>query len=102
MQTLIVSIIVAPLYANPGVVTATRSGWVVGGGVEFKPPGSKWITGLEYLYYGFGGSTNTQGFATGPNSCAGVPSPTGTPCANYSVGSFNVQTIRLRLSYMFN
>ena len=75
---------------------------MVGGGVEFKPPGSKWIAGLEYLYYGFNGSTNTQGLATGGNTCVALGSLAGTPCANYSAGSFNVQMMRLRLSYMLN
>jgi outer membrane immunogenic protein len=91
-----------PPYSNPGSVSATRQGWVIGGGVEFKPAGSKWIAGLEYLYYGFGGGTNALGLATGINNCAASPSPAGTACANYSTGSFNVQTIRLRLSYLFN
>ena len=31
--------------------SSTRSGWVVGSGVEFKQPNSPWVLGFEYLYY---------------------------------------------------
>jgi len=69
----------------------------------FSGLGSPWIAGLEYLYYGFDGSTNTSGITTSLGSaCPTIPATVGAPCTNYSVGSFNVQTVRLRLSQKLN
>ena len=83
-----------------GTVSATRSGWVAGAGVEFKQPGSPWIIGVEYLYYGFAGnSTANAAFLSG--SGAGSRAA-GQPCVSYPVGNFDVQSVRLRLSYKFN
>jgi len=84
----------------PATISAVRSGWVVGGGVEFKQPGSPWIVGLEYLYYGFDGNNTVSG-AFVPASGGGTCGP-GQACIHYSVGDVNVQTVRLRLSYKFN
>jgi len=87
----------------PVTLGSTRSGWVAGGGVEYRLL-ANWIVGLEYLYYGFAG-TNTAG-AVFVNS-AGVPTGpsgtciTGTQCEHYSFGTFNMQAVRLRLSYKF-
>jgi opacity protein-like surface antigen len=74
--------------SGPASLSTSRSGWVAGGGVEFKPFAAPWIAGLEYLYYRFDGTTNVTG--------AWSVSPF---VVNYSVGSFNLQTVRFRLSY---
>jgi outer membrane immunogenic protein len=83
----------------PASLSTTRSGWVLGGGVEFKPVPGPWTVGLEYLYYRFDGTDNLSAVFTPPDSafkCA----PT-QACIQYSVGAYNLQTVRLRLSYKF-
>jgi len=84
----------------PATVSATRSGWVAGAGVEYMQPGSPWIVGFEYLYYGFDGS-NIANAAFVPAG-AGGSCAAGQACLHYAVGDFNVQSIRFRLSYKFN
>lgn len=89
---------------NPTGFNNTRVGWVAGGGVEFKPM-SKWIVGLEYLYYRFDDTNTGGGSWSFPN---GQPAPfyacnvAGQNCATFSYGGLNVQTVRARLSYQFN
>jgi outer membrane immunogenic protein len=92
-----------PVHA-PVAFSKTKTGWVVGGGVEHKLAGGPWILGLEYLYYGFGGeSANASvvslvtGAPSGFGPCAG-----GKACVGYSFGEDNIQTVRARLSYKFN
>jgi outer membrane immunogenic protein len=47
--------------ARPGFASTTpRTGWTVGGGVEYAP-GKQWSLGLEYLYADFGKSAPTGG-----------------------------------------
>lgn len=64
--------------------TAPRTGWTVGGGVEYAP-GKQWSLGLEYLYADFGKSAQTRsGFTAG-----------GSPTEDHS------QILRGRLNYRF-
>jgi len=64
--------------------TAPRTGWTVGGGVEYAP-GKQWSLGLEYLYADFGKSPQTRSsFTTG-----------GSPTEDHS------QILRGRLNYRF-
>jgi outer membrane immunogenic protein len=64
--------------------TAPRTGWTVGGGVEYAP-GKQWSLGLEYLYADFGKSAQSRSnFSTG-----------GSPNDDHS------QILRGRLNYRF-
>jgi outer membrane immunogenic protein len=71
--------------AQPGFAgTQPRSGWTVGGGVEYAP-GKQWSLGLEYLYADFGKSPQSRSsFSTG-----------GSPNDDHS------QILRGRLNYRF-
>jgi outer membrane immunogenic protein len=64
--------------------TPSRTGWTVGGGVEYAP-GKQWSLGLEYLYADFGKSPQSRSnFSTG-----------GSPNEDHS------QIVRGRLNYRF-
>jgi len=64
--------------------TSPRTGWTVGGGVEYAP-GKQWSLGLEYLYADFGKSAQSRSnFSTG-----------GSPNDDHS------QILRGRLNYRF-
>jgi outer membrane immunogenic protein len=47
---------VATSVFNPGSLTTTKSGWVAGAGIEYAFT-NNWSARLEYLHYGFDGST---------------------------------------------
>jgi outer membrane immunogenic protein len=53
--------------STPGVdtlpATQTKSGWVVGGGVEWAPWANNWLARAEYLNYGFTGVALGAGLA---------------------------------------
>jgi outer membrane immunogenic protein len=89
----------------PVNASRTRSGWVVGGGVEFKGPASPWILGVEYLYYSFDGTDRVSGAAI--TTATGTPvivgsCAAGASCTQYEFGGLAIQTIRARLSYKFD
>jgi outer membrane immunogenic protein len=64
--------------------TPSRTGWTVGGGVEYAP-GKQWSLGLEYLYADFGKSAQSRSsFSAG-----------GSPNDDHS------QILRGRLNYRF-
>ena len=75
----------------------------LGTDIRLGPGG--WLLGLEYLYYRFDGSdeSNTQVL----NLATGVPSSFGTcptktsACIGHVNGDFDVNTIKGRLSYKF-
>jgi outer membrane immunogenic protein len=71
--------------ARPGFAsTPARTGWTVGGGVEYAP-GKQWSLGLEYLYADVGKSAQSRSsFSTG-----------GSPNDDHS------QILRGRLNYRF-
>jgi len=72
--------------ARPGFTAPPRTGWTVGGGVEYAG-GKQWSLGLEYLYADFGKTAQSQSsaaFSTG-----------GTPAEDRS------QILRGRLNYRF-
>ena len=82
--------------------TDIRTGWVAGGGVEYKYA-RNWTFGIEYLYYDFN-SDNMYGrwfFGNGAPApffeCTGA----GQICAKFSYDKLAIQTGRLRLSYQF-
>jgi outer membrane immunogenic protein len=89
----------------PASFSRTRLGWALGGGAEFRLPGSSWIFGLEYLRYSFN-STDTADAAI-VNSPSGVPSlmgscQAGQTCVHYSFGGIALDTVRARLTYKFD
>ena len=82
----------------------TRTGWVLGGGVDYRPWANNWIIGVEYLNYHFKGDDNAGGawvaLAGGAPVGFGGCAP-GALCQNYKFGAVGVQTLRGRLSYKF-
>jgi outer membrane immunogenic protein len=68
----------------------TRSGVVLGGGMEWAPWNNNWIVRAEYLWYSLGGASGT-GFVPG----------LATPAANVTWSSLNVSSGRAGLSYKF-
>jgi outer membrane immunogenic protein len=89
----------------PVSASRIRSGWVVGGGVEFKGAASPWIFGVEYLHYNFDGTDRASGAvitsATGTPVAAGTCAA-GVACVHYEFGGLTIQTVRARLSYKFD
>ena len=72
----------------------TRSGFALGAGVETKLS-DRWTAKVEYLYYGFRGTTtNSSAIVT---NCALV----GTCGFNVITGSNSVSTLRVGLNYQF-
>jgi len=71
--------------------SATKAGWVVGGGIETMLPG-KWLLGVEYLYVNFDNIS-----ATGSTSIGGTPLPN---LITHSV-ELNANIVRARLSKLF-
>jgi outer membrane immunogenic protein len=92
-----------PLQA-PASFSKVRTGWVVGGGVEWQAPIPQWRARVEYLVYGFDGTNSTSTPWTipgvGPTLCL---TPVGGACpANYSFGNTIIQTVSFALSYSFH
>jgi outer membrane immunogenic protein len=80
-------------YYSPNIVSETRTGWTVGGGVEWKWT-QNWTSFVEYNYYSFGGggvlSSNT--FNINPN--------TNLPNA-FTSGSQQISTVKVGVNYLF-
>jgi outer membrane immunogenic protein len=82
----------------------TRTGGVVGAGLEWQP-WAHWRTRLEYLYYFFNDTDNVSGLFTavpdgGPLPCR-IPTIGSACSAQYGFGNLNISTIRVGLSYAF-
>ncbi len=83
----------------------TRVGAVLGAGAEFKPT-RNWVFGAEYLFYHFDGSATSAGGYT--FNATGAPAPffecavAGQNCGVFRYQGFDVHSVRLRLSYLFN
>jgi outer membrane immunogenic protein len=85
----------AGTFANSasGSFSATRSGFVIGGGYEWMVA-QHWTVRAEYLYYDF---TQTDSTAFTFPTCAG-----GGSCgANAAVGSNNISVARIGVNYKF-
>jgi outer membrane immunogenic protein len=89
---------------SPVSFGATRTGFAVGGGLEYKLT-ANWTAGVEYLFYDFArtesGSTPWLLVGGGPTPYAPGCPVAAAPCVNYSFGNLNVSTVRARLSYKF-
>jgi outer membrane immunogenic protein len=98
---------VPPALGFPGVVgssssSTTRTGYVVGGGLEWQAPATPWRARLEYLYYAFDGTTSASipwSLPTGGLATCHVAGPC---VANFGSGDVTVQTVRLGVSYAFH
>jgi opacity protein-like surface antigen len=79
-----------------------RSGWVAGAGIEWKPVPGPWILGLEYLHYGFDGTTTASGPVVGitPPPLCSIASKESS-CMHFSLGNIDLDSVRVRLSYKF-
>jgi outer membrane immunogenic protein len=75
--------------------SATKAGWVVGGGVESALPG-KLSLGVEYLYVNFGSIS-----ATNSNFTSGTPAPGGQTQAFNHSADLTVNIVRVRLNKQF-
>lgn len=88
---------------SPVSFSKTKTGFVVGGGLEYKFVGSQWILGAEYLFYGFDGEAATSpllNFVSGaPLACAGGAA--GAACIADNFGDLDIHVVRARLSYKF-
>jgi outer membrane immunogenic protein len=90
---------------SPGRLSDTRLGWVIGAGTDVRLGTGGWLLGVEYLYYRFDGSddSNTQvlNIATGVPSSFGTCPTKASPCIGHVNGDFDVNTVKGRLSYKF-
>jgi outer membrane immunogenic protein len=74
-----------------GLFSETRSGWTVGGGVEWTLWSPNWTAFVEYNFYRFNdGSTAT----TSPGNC-------GTSCT-FQSGRQEINTVKVGVNYKFN
>jgi outer membrane immunogenic protein len=92
-----------PEYAS-ATLNKVQTGSVFGAGVEYKPPTTNWIFGVEYLNYHFGGFTAlspTINAATGALSPFNASCPGNGSCVSFAQGSVDISAVRARLSYKF-
>jgi outer membrane immunogenic protein len=90
------ALVPAPSTSSTGF-DGTKTGFVVGGGVEwmFSP---NWLLRVEYLHYGFNGATGTLPFVVPVgNGCT----PVGTCGWNATSSNLQFDTARVGLSYKF-
>lgn len=81
----------------------TKTGWTIGGGLEWQMPASNWRMRGEYAYYQFdftdAGTGIFRNTVTGANSACLVAAPA---CpGNFSVSDISMHTVRLGLTYAF-
>lgn len=68
----------------------TKTGWVVGGGVDWAPWNNGWTVRAEYLHYQFGGA-----------SPAAVDPLNAPNSVTFGFGDLKIDTVRAGLSYKF-
>jgi outer membrane immunogenic protein len=78
-------------FGNP-IFGETRSGWTVGGGVEWTLWSPNWTAFVEYNFYDFnnGGTTLTQHF------------PESTAFNTLTTGKMEINTVKVGVNYKFN
>jgi outer membrane immunogenic protein len=91
-----------PDLTAPASISTTRTGWVAGAGVEFRPFGNPWILGFEYLYYKFDGTTHLDAAFNPPFAFIFTTCSPGVACIHSSLGDLDMQSVRARISYKFN
>jgi outer membrane immunogenic protein len=79
------------LLGGPGLLTGdkTRSGWTVGGGVEYAFT-NNWTGRIEYLFYDLGDFTNTRTFTA-----------LGTTISTSTTFDTQINVVRLGVNYKF-
>jgi outer membrane immunogenic protein len=87
-----------PFSGGTVAIGATRTGWVVGSGLEWQIPASAWTLRTEYLFYNLAGSDSASSQWTFPGGpfCGPAPCPT-----VYRFGDVSIHTARVGLSYNF-
>jgi outer membrane immunogenic protein len=89
--------------ATGGAPSKTDSAFVVGGGAQWKAPGSRWSLGVEYLYYGFHDTRGFTGAETDPATGAQLRfglCAVGVPCnVQFAVRDPGIHVARIRLDY---
>jgi outer membrane immunogenic protein len=92
---------VSGFYLSQANFSSHVSGFVVGGGAEWRWPGSGWILGAEYLFFGLNAANGNAILLQSavPGSTGGCT--VGAACNPVTFGNFNVQVVRARLSYKF-
>jgi outer membrane immunogenic protein len=94
-----------PCCQAPVSFSDTRTGWVLGGGLEYKPVGSPWIFGVEYLFYDINTGESRGSPIVSANGAPLPPLPNPacvtSSCIFYSWNNLTVQTARARVSYKF-
>ena len=83
------------VYFNSGNNDQSRTGWVLGAGVEYAITNNI-ILGAEYLYFDLGSKT----FYAYPGVIANIPAPYSTVWASEKV-NFDGSVVRARVSYKF-
>jgi outer membrane immunogenic protein len=94
--------VLAPITQN-----STKTGAVVGGGVEWMPTVAKgkMIWGIEYLYYRFNSGNAATGVTQNPSGAPFSASSTcaaGTACIPYTASRLSINDIRVWLLYHWN
>ncbi len=81
----------AALFFGSPIFSENRSGWTVGGGVEWTLWSPNWTAFVEYNFYDFnsGGSTLTQTF------CCGLSN-------SFATGKMEINTVKVGVNYKFN
>jgi outer membrane immunogenic protein len=69
-----------------------NSGWVAGGGIEYKAASTPWIFGLEYLYYTFDDALTLA-------APIQVLPPANAAVAVWAFNDLDIQVVRVRLTY---
>lgn len=72
--------------------SATVTGWVIGGGVEWAPWSNNWLVRAEYLHYDLQGSTSQVAF---------FPPAFTAPGAQFFYSRDQIDEVRVGLSYKF-
>lgn len=77
---------------NCGAVSfgQSKSGYVVGGGVEYTPWADNWLLKAEYLYYHFDGASQSSNFPGTTNFCC-----------TFGWGNLSIQEFRVGVAYKF-
>ena len=88
-----------PFSGGTVAIRTTRTGWVVGSGLEWQIPASSWTLRTEYLFYNLAGSDSASSQWTHPGGqfCGPAPCPTA-----YGFGDRTLHTARVGLSYKFD
>lgn len=94
---------------NPSVFSETRTGWTVGGGVEWVLWNPRWTAFIEGNYYDFGhGGSTINGKSSSTSQSFGfsgssplVTTSTTTSHNIFSTGNQHIETVKVGINYKF-